>query len=180
MAEEGQQQQDDKGGNSGGQQGGGDGGGGEKTFSQAQLNAILAQNRREVESKFEGYDDLKSKAEQFDALTESAKSELERATGQANEFKSKWEAEQGTRSQLEKQLLRQQVSAKQHLDPDLWDRVRGDTKEEIEADVKALVEKFGTTGGNQRPPRGLGSGAGAPDVATKKERAAAAVRGMAR
>lgn len=173
----GDQQQDNAGQGSDAGSGGGAQSG---AITQEQMNKILAAQKREIESKYDGYDDLKAKAEQLDSLTEAAQSDLERVTGQANDWKSKAEGAETKAQTLEKQLLRHQISAKQQLDPDLWDRVKGDTAEEIEADVKALVTKFGTSGGGSRPPKGLQSGASAADSATKKERAAAAVRGMAR
>lgn len=179
----GEQQQENAGGqqeNAGGQQQGSGGDGGEsKTFTQSQLNAIVAQNRREVESKFAGYDDLKTKAEQFDALTESAKSELERATAQATDFKSKFEASESKAAGLQTQLLRQEIAADKGLPAKLWKRVGGTTKEEIEADVAELLESSGPS--KRKPDLGsLKSGAGAPDGMNKKERAAAALRGMNR
>lgn len=176
-AEAGEQQQENQGAGAG--NGGSDSGqgGSQRTYNDDQVNAIVAKARREIESKFEGFDELKQKASQYDQLTESAKSELERATTSASEFKSKWEAEQGKTSKLETQLLRQQISAKNQLDADLWDRVKGTTAEEIESDVKKLVEKFGTTGGG-RPSRGLHSGASASEGSTEKQRAAAALRGV--
>lgn len=182
----GEQQQQDSGKSDGGKadaqqqnDSGNSGGGG--TFTQAQLNAIVAQTRRETESKFGDYDEVKSKAAQLDQLTDAAQSDLERANNSANEFKSKWEAEQSTSKKLQTELLRQKISATNHLDPDLWDRVAGDTAEEIEADVKKLVEKFGTSGGSTRQSRQFQSGASAPpDGSSKKERAAAGLRAMTR
>lgn len=175
-AEAGEQQQENQGAGAG--NGGSDSGqgGSQRTYNDDQVNAIVAKARREIEGKYAGFEDLKSKAEQYDALTESAKSELERANNSAADFRSKYEAEQGTNEKLKTQLLRQQISAKNHLDADLWDRVKGKTAEEIEADVKKLVEKFGTSGGG-RPPRGLHSGASSSDGSTAKQRAAAALRG---
>lgn len=177
----GEQQQENQAerGNAGGQDKGGSGGEGDRTFTQSQLNAIVAQARRETEAKFEGHDELKNKAAQLDQLTQSTKSEVQRATEAAAEVAKERDGFKTTNVELQKQLLRQKISATEKLDPDLWDRVKGDTDEEISADVRALVAKFGTTGGG-RPPKGLQSGASAPDVATKKERAAAALRGMTR
>lgn len=146
-------------------------------ITQEQMNKLLAAQKRDIESKFEGYDELKAKAGQLDQLTDSAKTELERANSSAADFKSKWESEQGASAKLKTQLLRQQIGATEKLDPDLWDRVTGDTADEIEADVKKLVAKFGTTGGG-RPSKGLQSGASAPDGSTPKQRAANALRGL--
>uniref|UniRef100_A0AAU8GMK0 Scaffolding protein n=1 Tax=Mycobacterium phage Farewell TaxID=3158893 RepID=A0AAU8GMK0_9CAUD len=170
-----QQQGADQGGSRGSAAPGGqsNGGGG---FTQEQVNAMIAAERREVEAKFQGFDDYKSKAEQFDQLTAEQKSEIQQATEAANDFRSKWEAEQKARAKLETQLQRQQIAATKHLDPDLWDRVRGNTPEEIEADVQKLVEKFGTSSPRAAAP--LRSGASMPDGKTDKQRAADALRSL--
>jgi hypothetical protein len=50
--------------------GGGDGGAGaDKTFTQAELSAIVARETKKLASKFGDYDDLKKKAAQVDELT---------------------------------------------------------------------------------------------------------------
>jgi hypothetical protein len=172
----GEQQQETKadGGNAGSQGDGGD----QKSFTQAQLNAIVAQTRRETESKFDGHEDLKKKANQLDQLTAASKSEVERVADEKAAAVRERDGFKSTNDELQKQLLRQKISAKNHLDADLWDRVKGDTAEEIEADVKTLVSKFGTAGG--KPSKGLQSGASAPDGSTKKQRAAVALRGVTR
>lgn len=168
------QDQSDNGGQSQDNPSGGQGG----TITQEQLNKLLASQKREIEGKFAGFDDFKSKAEQFDQLTEASKSELQQANDTAADMKAKWESSQADNTKLKSQLLRQQISATQKLDPDLWDRVRGDTAEDIEADVKKLVEKFGTSSAGGSSFKNLRSGASAPDGSTPKSRAAAALRGV--
>ncbi|MDV7194293.1 MULTISPECIES: hypothetical protein [Mycolicibacterium] len=167
-----QQQNAGAGGNGGGQ-----GSGNERTFTQAELNSKLAQERRETEARFEGYDDFKSKAEQFDQLTESTKSELQKANEVAAEMKSKYEASQADNSKLSTKLLRQQIAAEKELPAAMWKRVQGSTKEEIEADVEDLLKSAGSAGGSGSSGS-FRSGASVPDGKTDKERAAAALRGV--
>lgn len=146
-------------------------------FTQAQLNSFLANQKREIESRYEGFDELKAKAADFDSLTESVKSEVQRATEAAQSAAGERDSLKSENEKLAAQLLRQKISATQGLDPELWDRVQGATAEEIEADVKKLVEKFAVT------PKRSGafrSGASASDGASGKQRAAAALRGMRR
>lgn len=189
-----------------------------RTFTQAQLNSYLAQERRRVEARYADYDDMKARVDQFDALLATASAgddshttgtEDERGSGSAHTpavVSAPNDAEddalaasvapkgdsQGNSSEashqdgtleadnqsLKTQLLRQQISAKAHLDPDLWDRVTGSTADEIAADVATLVGKFGAH--TSRPPRSLQSGASVRDFSTPKERAVAALRGMGR
>lgn len=152
----------------------------QKTFTQSQLNAIVAQTRREAESRFQGYDDYKTKAGQLDQLTASAKSDLQRANDEAADFKAKHEAAQDTVTSLQTQLLRQEIAAEKGLPAKLWKRVGGSTKEEIEADVAELLESSGPAPKPKPQVGALKSGASAPDGMSKKERAAAALRGMTR
>lgn len=146
--------------------------GGAKTFTQDQLNAIVAQTRRDTEAKFDGFDDIKAKAEQLDALTQSAKSDLERANETAATEKKRADTEAQEKAQAKLENLRYKICAAKKLDPDLWDRVTGTTKEEIEADADKLAEKFTPA----RPIGAFRSGASAPNNSDPKERAAAALR----
>lgn len=52
----------------------------EKTFTQSELNAIIADRISEVQQKYGDYDDLKVKAAKFDEAEEASKSELQRIT----------------------------------------------------------------------------------------------------
>lgn len=52
----------------------------EKTFTQSELNAIIADRLSEVKEKYGDYDDLKEKAQKFDEAEEASKSELQRIT----------------------------------------------------------------------------------------------------
>lgn len=53
---------------------------GERTFTQAELNAIVADRLSDVKKQYGDYDDLKAKAEKFDAAEEASKSELQKVT----------------------------------------------------------------------------------------------------
>lgn len=147
----------------------------EKTFTQSQLNAIVAQARRDTEAKFDGFDDIKAKATQLDQLTESTKSEVQRANESAAEFKSRAEAETKEKESAKLENLRYKISATKKLDPELWDRVTGTTEEEITADVEKLVAKFSTQP-ERKPIGALRSGASAADTSDPKQRAAEALR----
>lgn len=157
----------------------------ERTFTQAELNAIVARERREAAAKFADYDDLKDKAAQLDALTRTTEPN-DGADAASTETEIDTDADeapqdatlQAENNSLKTQLLRQQISAAAGLDPDLWDRVKGATADEIAADAARLVAKFPA---KPKPPLGsLKSGASTHDYRSPKERAAAALRGMQR
>lgn len=116
-----------------------EGGGEDRTFTQSQLNAILAQQKREIEGKFEGFDEIRSKAEQFDALTETDKTEAQRAKERADQLQQEnesFKAELAWRDTLDKHRT---IAAKHGLDSSLIEFVKGETDEEIEASVKKLA-----------------------------------------
>lgn len=56
---------------------------GDKTFTQEQVNAIIADRLARERGKYSDYEDLKKKAAQFDASQEAGKSELQKATDRA-------------------------------------------------------------------------------------------------
>lgn len=104
------------------------------------------------------------------------KSEIDKAVEAATAAAGERDSVKSENEKLQALLQRQKISAAEGLDPELWDRVQGNTAEEIEADVKKLVEKFSV------PPRrggALRSGASAPEGAGGK-RGAAALRGLRR
>ena len=51
----------------------------ERTFTQAEMNAIISDRLTRERSKYADYDDLKAKAAQFDASQEAGKTELQKA-----------------------------------------------------------------------------------------------------
>lgn len=55
----------------------------ERTFTQSELNAIIRDRVERANSKYADYEELKQKAEQFDAAQEAQKSELQKATERA-------------------------------------------------------------------------------------------------
>lgn len=77
-----------EGGNDGGEGGkGGDGGaggsgagGGDKTFTQAELDRIVSDRLKREREKFGDVDDLRQKAQKYDELEASQKTELQKAT----------------------------------------------------------------------------------------------------
>lgn len=143
----------------------------EGAITQAQMNKLLAAQKRNIEASFE---DLKSKAQQYDALQESVKSDVQRANESAAEFKARADSEAAASAAVKLENLRYKVSAKKGLDPELWDRVTGSTEEEITADVDKLVEKFSAP--ERKPIGALRSGASTASNADPKERAASALR----
>ena len=63
-------------------------GGQEKTFTQAELDKIVQERVGRERAKYEGFEDLKAKAEKFDALEEEKKSELQKAQEKTAELEA--------------------------------------------------------------------------------------------
>ena len=55
-----------------------------KTFTQEEVNAIVADRLDRERKKYEGFDELKEKATKFDEMAEAQKSELQKATERAD------------------------------------------------------------------------------------------------
>lgn len=120
-----------------------------KTFSQDQLNAAVAEEKRNWQKQLK---DLKSKADEWDKLQEASKSELEKITGERDQHKTEAEA-----AKLEAAKLRALMRAGAHPDKidALLKRVVGTTQEEIEADVQELASLGLLT---TKPPETTGTG----------------------
>ncbi len=117
-----------------------------KTFTQDQLNQHLARQKGEVERKYEGFDDLKAKADEFDKLKDSQRSDLERLAGERDKVASDRDTvkAQADAQALENMKLR--VGIAKGLKPELIDRLRGDSQEDLEADAEELKKLQGGSG----------------------------------
>lgn len=106
-----------------------------KTFTQEQVNALLAEQKRKVSSGFADYADLKTKASEFDKLAESQKTELQKANERA-------EAAERLLAETAAEALRNKVLAAHEIPADWQEFVFGATEEELTAKaekVKSLI-----------------------------------------
>ena len=60
----------------------------EKTFTQAELDNIVAERLKRERAKYEGFDELKEKAAKLDEIEEASKTELQKATERAEKLES--------------------------------------------------------------------------------------------
>lgn len=63
----------------------------EKTFTQAEVDAIVGDRLKRDRAKYADYDDIKAKAEKFDALEEASKTELQKATERVTSLEAELE-----------------------------------------------------------------------------------------
>jgi hypothetical protein len=70
----------------------GGGGGGDdapKTFTQDQVNDLIAREKGKIQAKYDGFDDLKAKADKFDEQQAAGASDLEKANQRAEAAEAK-------------------------------------------------------------------------------------------
>jgi hypothetical protein len=81
-----------------------------KTFTQEELDRIVGDRLARERQKYDGFDDLKAKADRFDELQRSQQTDLERLTGERDTFKT-------TAQQAEAENLRLRVAVEKEPDP---------------------------------------------------------------
>ena len=105
----------------------------EKTFTQAELNAIVQKRLGEEKAKYENYEELKAKALKFDEIEEQNKSELQKANERAQALEAELNGIKQANSVRE---IREQVASELKVPARL---LNGTTKEECEAQAKEIL-----------------------------------------
>lgn len=111
----------------------------ERTFTQAEVNSIVADRLNRERTKYADYDDLKAKAQQFDAAQEAGKTELQKATEKAEKLQQQLDALNSANALRE---IRAKVSAATGIPAEL---LTGDTEEACTAQAQAIL-KFAKPG----------------------------------
>lgn len=106
----------------------------EKTFTQSQMDAIISDRLARERGKYADYEDLKSKAAQFDEAQEKGKTELQKATEKAAALQAQVDA--FTRAD-ELRKIRTKVSTDTGVPADL---LSGETEEDCTAQAKRILE----------------------------------------
>lgn len=106
----------------------------EKTFTQAQLDAIVAERLNREREKFADYDTLKEKAGKFDAAEEAAKSELQKATDKAAELQKQLD---DLKKQNTLRTLREKVAGEMKVPANL---ITAETEDAMKAQAQAILE----------------------------------------
>ena len=112
----------------------------EKTFTQAELNAIVQQRVKETNDKYVNYEELKEKAKKFDDIEEKSKSELQKATEKANALQAQLDALKKAGDVRE---IRDKVSKETKVPAEL---LTGEDEETCKAQAKAILD-FAKPGG---------------------------------
>lgn len=110
----------------------------ERTFTQAQLDAIVADRLARERSKYSDYDALKAKAEKFDAAEEAGKTELQKATDKAAALQQELD---GLKQANAARQMREKVAKDTGLPADMVEFLTGADEETCTAQAKKLVER---------------------------------------
>jgi hypothetical protein len=125
----------------------------ERTFTQSEMDAIIGDRLKRERAKYADYEELKGKAQQYDAAQEAAKSDLEKAVEERDALKArldKLEADKAHADAVAK-------AASEHgVDAALLARMSGDVDENALFLKQQLANapKYGAVpdGGEVNPP----------------------------
>ena len=106
----------------------------ERTFTQAEMNAIISDRLNRERTKYADYDALKAKAQQFDAAQEAGKTELQKANEKAASLQAQLDSLTKANTLRE---LRAKVAADTGVPAEL---LSGDTEEACTAQAKAILQ----------------------------------------
>lgn len=105
----------------------------EKTFTQAELDAIIADRLARERGKYADYDTLKDKAARFDAQVEAEKTDLQKAQEQAASLQTQLNA---LKAETAARNVRDKVAAAKGIPATL---LHGSTEEECNTEADALL-----------------------------------------
>ena len=120
-----------------------------KTFTQADVDRIVADRLKRLEGKYAGFDELKAKADRLDELEAATKSDVEKLNERAA-------AADKRAADAEARANRMEVAAAKGLTAAQAKRLIGTTREELEADADDILAAFGSgtpgTDDTSKPP----------------------------
>jgi hypothetical protein len=105
----------------------------ERTFTQAELNAIVQKRLGEQAAKYGNYEELKEKALKFDEIEEQSKTELQKVTERADALQKELD---GMKKADTVRQIRESVAKETGVPAHL---LHGETKEECEEMAKAIM-----------------------------------------
>lgn len=120
-----------------------------RTFTQDEVNAFVAEERRKTTEKFAGYDELKAKADKFDQAEQESQTELQKAIARAEKAEKERDTERAGREAAERQSLAATVAAEKGVPST---HISGTTREELEASAEQLIAWRGGEQGKQEVP----------------------------
>lgn len=107
---------------------------GTRTFTQDEVNAIVADRLKRESTKYSDYDSLKEKASKFDEMEEANKTELQKATEKANTLQK--QLDDLTRSNSVRDI-RDKIASETGVPSNL---LSGETEEACKAQAEAILQ----------------------------------------
>lgn len=123
-----------------------------RTFTQEELNAIAAEERRKTAEKFADYDDLKAKAAKLDQAEQENQTELQKAIARAEKAEKAAADERAGREAAERMSLSATVAAEKGVPAS---HISGSTREELEKSADQLIA-WRTGNEQQKEPQQVG------------------------
>lgn len=111
-----------------------------KTFTQEEVNSIVAERVGRERAKYADFEELKSKAQRFDEIEEASKTELQKANEKAQELQAKLDS---IEKETQLRNIRDKVSAETGIPVNL---ITGTDEESCMAQAKAIAEFAKPTG----------------------------------
>ena len=122
----------------------------EKTFTQKELDAIVADRLKRERTKYEGFDELKAKAAKFDELEEASKSELQKVTERAEKLQSELDSIKKAQDLKE---MRERVAKEAGVPLNSISLITGETEEVCKEQAKTIISML-TPGSYPQVPDG--------------------------
>lgn len=133
----------------------------DKTFTQAEVDKLVKDRLERDRKKYVDYEDLKAAKAELDKIKTENMTEAEKLKAELEAVKTaKAEAEAKVKASERKSTVTS-LLLKAGISINLADRIKGDTEEEIQADIDSLKEIVKTTtsgAGGSFPPSGGGKG----------------------
>jgi len=107
----------------------------EKTFTQAEMDAIIGERLGRLKAKYADYDELKTKAAKYDEAEEAGKSELQKAVEERDKLKAKLDKLEADAKRAEQVA---KAAAEHGVDAALLSRMSGD----VDENAKFLKEQM--------------------------------------
>jgi len=112
----------------------------EKTFTQAELDAIVKDRLKRDREKYADYDDLKAKASKYDEIEQANKTELEKANERANKLQAELD---GIKAESALREMRTKIATENNVPIEL---LTGATEEECKMQVAKIREMLSANG----------------------------------
>lgn len=117
-----------------------------KTFTQAELDVIIADRLKREKEKYKDYAELKKLAEEYQKVKESQMSETEKLQAKLAEYERQLLEKEREAAEARLESLKLKVLDEMGL-PKAWaSRIFGTTEEEIKQDAEELKKLLGTPG----------------------------------